>query len=119
MVRRTPRGFSRIVRTTAAGQVLDPVRIVNDPDRLTEVIGRTGECPEVGRWVLEATYGVVLGGGCVAAAGPVLAWHAPSVGLRPARRGGWVVAVVPQVRLPPHHPAPTSGVGLRRMSPPR
>ncbi len=30
------------------------VRIVNDADRLVEVIGRAGEAPEV---VLEATYG--------------------------------------------------------------
>jgi transposase len=45
---------SVIVRTTAAGEVLETVRIVNDADRLTEVIARAGEVPEV---VLEATYG--------------------------------------------------------------
>jgi transposase len=45
---------SVIVRTTAAGEVLESVRIVNDVDRLTEVIARAGEAPEV---VLEATYG--------------------------------------------------------------
>jgi transposase len=43
-----------IVRTTATGQVLEAVRIVNDADRLTGVIARAGEGPEV---VLEATYG--------------------------------------------------------------
>ena len=45
---------SVIVRTTAAGEVLESVRIVNDVDRLSEVIARAGEAPEV---VLEATYG--------------------------------------------------------------
>jgi transposase len=45
---------SVVVRTDAAGQVLESVRIVNDADRLTEVIARAGEGPEV---VLEATYG--------------------------------------------------------------
>jgi transposase len=45
---------SVIVRTTAAGEVLESVRIVNDVDRLTGVIARAGEAPEV---VLEATYG--------------------------------------------------------------
>jgi len=45
---------SVIVRTTAAGEVLESVRIVNDVDRLTEVLARAGEAPEV---VLEATYG--------------------------------------------------------------
>ncbi len=43
---------SVVVRTDAAGQVLESVRIVNDADRLVEVIGRAGEGPEV---VLEAT----------------------------------------------------------------
>ena len=43
-----------IVRTTAEGEVLESTRIVNDPDRLTAVIARAGEAPEV---VLEATYG--------------------------------------------------------------
>jgi transposase len=45
---------SVIVRTTTAGEVLESVRIVNDADRLTEVMARAGEAPEV---VLEATYG--------------------------------------------------------------
>ena len=45
---------SVIVRTTEAGEVLETVRIVNDVDRLTAVIARAGEEPEV---VLEATYG--------------------------------------------------------------
>jgi hypothetical protein len=47
---------SVIVRTTVAGGVLESVRIVNDADRLTDVISRAGEAPEV---VLEATYGWV------------------------------------------------------------
>jgi transposase len=45
---------SVIVRSTAGGDVLEAVRIVNDADRLTSVIARAGESPEV---VLEATYG--------------------------------------------------------------
>jgi len=45
---------SVLVRTTAAGEVLETVRIVNDVDRLTSVIARAGESPEV---VVEATYG--------------------------------------------------------------
>lgn len=45
---------SVIVRTDGVGEVLEAVRIANDVDRLSEVIGRAGECPEV---VLEATYG--------------------------------------------------------------
>jgi transposase len=45
---------SVVVRTTAAGEVLEAVQIVNDVDRLTNVIARAGQCPEV---VLEATYG--------------------------------------------------------------
>src|SRR5262245_6974590 len=45
---------SVLVRTTAAGEVLEAVRIVNDVDALTAVIARAGEAPEV---VLEATYG--------------------------------------------------------------
>lgn len=43
-----------LVRTTADGDVLETVRIVNDADRLSSVIARAGESPEV---VLEATYG--------------------------------------------------------------
>lgn len=45
---------SVLVRMTAAGDVLERVRIVNDADRLAAVISRAGEDPEV---VLEATYG--------------------------------------------------------------
>jgi hypothetical protein len=45
---------SVLVRMTAAGEVLERVRIVNDVDGLAAVIGRAGESPEV---VLEATYG--------------------------------------------------------------
>jgi transposase len=45
---------SVIVRTTAGGDVLESVRIVNDVDRLSAVLARAGESPEV---VLEATYG--------------------------------------------------------------
>src|SRR5512142_2952672 len=43
-----------IVRTSAEGEVLEAVRIANNPDTLAEVISRAGEAPEV---VLEATYG--------------------------------------------------------------
>jgi len=43
-----------LVRTTDTGQVLEQVRILNDVDRLTEVIARAGERPEV---EVEATYG--------------------------------------------------------------
>ena len=45
---------SVLVRTTAEGEVLERVRIVNDVERLAAVIARAGESPEV---VLEATYG--------------------------------------------------------------
>lgn len=45
---------SVIVRMDGAGERLETVRIVNDRDRLAEVMSRAGECPEV---VLEATYG--------------------------------------------------------------
>jgi len=45
---------SVVVRTDVAGLVLEAVQIVNDADRLVEVIGRAGRAPEV---VLEATYG--------------------------------------------------------------
>jgi len=45
---------SVIVRSTAEGEVLEAVQIVNDVDRLNSVITRAGEHPEV---VLEATYG--------------------------------------------------------------
>jgi transposase len=55
-----------VVRTTAAGEVLESVRIVNDVDRLQAVIARTGEAPEV---VLEATYGWYWAADALAAAG--------------------------------------------------
>ena len=45
---------SVIVRMTQAGQVLDTVRIDNDPMTLATEIAKAGEAPEV---VLEATYG--------------------------------------------------------------
>jgi transposase len=45
---------SVIVRMTDAGEVLEATQILNDVDRLTDVISRAGETPEV---VLEATYG--------------------------------------------------------------
>jgi len=45
---------SVIVRMTEDGRPLESVRIVNDRERLAEVIGRAGAAPEV---VLEATYG--------------------------------------------------------------
>jgi transposase len=45
---------SVLVRMTEAGETLETVRIVNDPDRLAAVMARAGERPEV---VLEATYG--------------------------------------------------------------
>ncbi|QUQ63350.1 IS110 family transposase [Kutzneria sp. CA-103260] len=45
---------SVIVRQTATGEQLDVVRIVNDPMRLAEEIGKAGVAPEV---VVEATYG--------------------------------------------------------------
>ena len=43
-----------MVRMDAADGVLEKARILNDADRLTSVIARAGESPEV---VLEATYG--------------------------------------------------------------
>ena len=45
---------SVICRTDELGEVLEAVRIANDPKLLAEVLGRAGEQPEV---VLEATYG--------------------------------------------------------------
>ena len=45
---------SVIVRMTESGQRLETVRILNDRERLADVMARAGECPEV---VLEATYG--------------------------------------------------------------
>ncbi len=43
---------SVIVRTSETGEVLEAVQINNDVERLTEVMARAGEDPEV---VLEAT----------------------------------------------------------------
>jgi len=45
---------SVIVRMTESGQRLETVRILNDRERLADVMSRAGEAPEV---VLEATYG--------------------------------------------------------------
>ncbi len=45
---------SVIVRMTESGERLETVRILNDRDRLADVMARAGESPEV---VLEATYG--------------------------------------------------------------
>ena len=45
---------SVLVRMTETGEVLETVRISNDPDYLRQVMARAGEAPEV---VLEATYG--------------------------------------------------------------
>ena len=47
---------SVLVRMSEAGEKLETIRISNDPDRLREVIARSGEAPEV---VLEACYGWV------------------------------------------------------------
>ncbi|SCL26442.1 Transposase [Micromonospora rhizosphaerae] len=57
---------SVIVRMTESGEVLESVRIVNDADRLTEVITRAGQSPEV---VLEATYGWYWAADALQAAG--------------------------------------------------
>ena len=45
---------SVIVRSTAAGEVLEEVRIENDPVALALEVAKAGPDPEV---VLEATYG--------------------------------------------------------------
>jgi transposase len=45
---------SVLVRMTESGDILETVRILNDRDRLVEVMARAGEAPEV---VLEAAYG--------------------------------------------------------------
>ena len=45
---------SVLVRMTDTGQLLETVRISNDPDYLRQVMARAGESPEV---VLEAAYG--------------------------------------------------------------
>jgi transposase len=60
---------SVLVRTTAEGEVLESVRILNDTDRLTSVIARAGESPEV---VLEATYGWYWAVDALQAAGAVV-----------------------------------------------
>jgi transposase len=57
---------SVIVRMTAAGEVLETTRIVNDADRLAAVLRRAGESPEV---VLEATYGWYWAADVLAAGG--------------------------------------------------
>ena len=57
---------SVLVRTTADGDVLETVRIVNDVDRLNSVIDRAGADPEV---VLEATYGWYWAADALQAAG--------------------------------------------------
>src|SRR5215210_1957724 len=57
---------SVIIRTTDAGERLETARILNDVDRLTSVIARAGESPEV---VLEATYGWYWAVDALAAAG--------------------------------------------------
>ena len=51
---------SVIVRMTESGERLETVRILNDRERLADVMARAGESPEV---VLEATYGWILGRG--------------------------------------------------------
>jgi transposase len=57
---------SVIVRTTDTGEVLEAVQIHNDVERLTEVMARAGEDPEV---VLEATYGWYWAADALEAAG--------------------------------------------------
>jgi transposase len=57
---------SVIVRMTEAGETLETVRIVNDPERLAAVLHRAGETPEV---VLEATYGWYWAADVIAAEG--------------------------------------------------
>lgn len=57
---------SVIVRMTGTGQVLETVRIHNDVERLTEVVARAGDAPQV---VLEATYGWYWAADALAAAG--------------------------------------------------
>jgi hypothetical protein len=47
---------SVIVRMAESGERLETVRILNDPERLAEVMTRAGEAPDV---VLEACYGWV------------------------------------------------------------
>ena len=66
---------SVIVRMDREGQRLETVRIVNDVDRLRDVLSRAGDAPEV---VLEATYGwywavdaLVAGGASVHLAHPL------------------------------------------------
>jgi hypothetical protein len=85
---------SVIVRTTATGEVLEAAQIVNHADRLTEVIARAGENPEV---VLESTYGWYWAVDALQAAGAsvhlahplgVNAFELPPGEERPARRAG-------------------------------
>lgn len=63
---------SVLVRMDAAGRRLETVRIVNDLDRLAEVISRAGPAPEV---VLEATYGWYWAADALAELGAVV--HLP------------------------------------------
>jgi len=65
---------SVIVRTTAAGEVLEAVQIATCVDRLSEVIARAGECPEV---VLEATYGWYWAVDALQAAARGCIWRTP------------------------------------------
>src|SRR4051794_37260270 len=78
---------------TEAGERLETVRIVNDPDRLAAVMARAGKAPEV---VLEATYGwywaadTLPRAGCLGASGASVGSHGlllPPGEQRRARRG--------------------------------
>ena len=60
---------SVIVRTTATGQALESVRIVNDVERLGAVMARAGRSPQV---VIEATYGWYWAVDALAAGGAVV-----------------------------------------------
>jgi hypothetical protein len=60
---------SVLVRATVEGEVLETVRIVNDVDRLADVMARTGECPEV---VLAAPSGWYWGRRAAGREGPSL-----------------------------------------------
>jgi len=51
---------SVLVRMSETGDLLETVRLSNDPEYLRQVLARAGEAPEV---VLEATYGWYSGGG--------------------------------------------------------
>src|SRR3954467_3276787 len=84
---------SVLVRMTEAGERLETVRIVNDPDRLAAVMVRAGAAPEV---VLEATYGwdwaadALPRAGCLGASGASVGGQGlllPPGEKRRARRG--------------------------------